>query len=149
MFIALVMLSSHLVLWCPLLLPSIFPESGTFPMSLLFATNDQNTGASASAWALPLNIQGWSSIRLTGLISLLSKGLSGVFFSTTVWRHWFFGILPPYYLNIPLNGFLSHCSFVVIHCLPEWLSLRWLKNTRNLGFYGRLPFTNQIPKICR
>ena len=38
--------------------------------------------------------QGWFPLRLTGLISLLSKGLSGVFFSTTVQRHQFFGILP-------------------------------------------------------
>ena len=41
-----------------------------------------------------LMIQGWSPLRLIGLISLLSKGLSGVFSSTTVWRHQFFGILP-------------------------------------------------------
>ena len=43
---------------------------------------------------LPVNIQDWSPLRLTGLISLLSKGLSGVFSSTTVWRHQFFGALP-------------------------------------------------------
>ena len=41
-----------------------------------------------------MNIQGWSPLRSTGLISLLFKGLSGVFSSTTVWRHQFFGILP-------------------------------------------------------
>ena len=124
-----------------------FPESGTFPMSLLFVSHDQNTGASASAWVLPVNIQGWSPLRVTGLISLLSKGLWGVFFSTTVRKHKFFGILPSFYLNIPLNGFLSHCSFIVILCLPEWLFFRWLKNTRNSVFHCRLPFMNQIPKI--
>ena len=43
-----------------------------------------------------MNIQGWSPLRLTGLIPLLSKGLSGVFSSTTVKRHQFFGILPLY-----------------------------------------------------
>ena len=73
--------------------PSV-PASGTFPMSHLFALDDQNTGASASASVLPVNIQGWSPLRLTGLISLLYKGLSGVFFSTTVWRHQFFDALP-------------------------------------------------------
>ena len=56
-----------------------FPASGTFPMSHLFTSDDQNTGASASASVLPVNIQGWSSSWLTGLISLLSKGLSRVF----------------------------------------------------------------------
>ena len=72
--------------------PQSFPASGIFPMSWLFAPDDQNTGASASV--LPVNIQGWSPLRLTGLISLLSKGLSGVFSSTTVRRHQFFGVLP-------------------------------------------------------
>ena len=93
MFIASVMPSSHLILWCPLLLlPSIFLSIRTFPMSRLFASNNQNPGASASA--LPVNIQGWSPLRLTSLISLLSKGLSRVFSNTTVQKHQFFGILP-------------------------------------------------------
>ena len=47
-----------------------------------------------SASVLPVNIQGWSPFRLTGLISLLSEGLSGAFSSTTVWRHQFFGARP-------------------------------------------------------
>ena len=66
--------------------PQSFPASGTFPKSCLFASGDQNTEASASASAsvFLVNIQGWSPLRLTGLISLLSKGLSGVFSSTTV-----------------------------------------------------------------
>ena len=71
-----------------------FPASGNFPMSQLFAPDDQNTGASASASVLPTNIHGWFPLRLTGLISLLSTGLSGVFSSTMVWRHQFFGALP-------------------------------------------------------
>ena len=41
-----------------------------------------------------MSIQGWFPFRLTGLISSLSKGLSGVFSGTTVWRHQFFGALP-------------------------------------------------------
>ena len=72
--------------------PQSLPPSESFPVSQLLASDDQNTGASASV--LPLNIQGWSPLRLTGLIPLQSKGLSGVFSSTTVWRHQFFGILP-------------------------------------------------------
>ena len=71
-----------------------FSSSGTFLMSRRFASDDQNTGASASALVLPETIQGWSPLRLTGLISLLSKGLSGIFSSTTVQRHQFFGVLP-------------------------------------------------------
>ena len=72
--------------------PRSFPASGTFSTSCLFLSDDQNTGASASV--LPVNIQGWSPLRLTDLICLQSKGLSGVFSNTTVQRHQFFGILP-------------------------------------------------------
>ena len=95
-FIALVMPSSHLILWCPLLLPSVFSAWGTFPVSWLFTLGDQNTGASASSSAsvFPVSIQGWFGLRVTGLISLLFKGLSGVFSSTTVQRHQLFGTLP-------------------------------------------------------
>jgi len=58
MSMASVMPSSHLIFWCPLLLlPSIFPASGTFLMSCLFTSDDQNTRASASASVLPTNIQ--------------------------------------------------------------------------------------------
>ena len=52
-----------------------FPASESFSMSRLFPY----TGASALASVLSMSIQGWLPWRLTGLISLLSKGLSGVF----------------------------------------------------------------------
>jgi len=74
--------------------PQSFPGSGTFPVSQLFVSGDQSIGASASASVLPVSIQGWFPLRLTGLISLLSKGFSRVFSSTTVQGHQFFGILP-------------------------------------------------------
>ena len=74
--------------------PQSFPAAGTFPMSWLFTSGDQNTGASASASVLLVNIQAWFHLRLIVLISLLSKELSGVFSSTTVQRHQFFGFLP-------------------------------------------------------
>ena len=63
--------------------PHSFPASGIFPMSQLFTSDDQNTAVSTSASVLSMNIQGWFPLRLTGLISLLPKGLSGVFSSTT------------------------------------------------------------------
>ena len=70
-----------------------FPASGSFPVSQFFASGGQSSGASASASAsiLPTNIQDWFPLWLTGLISLQSKGLSRVFFNTTVQKHWFFG----------------------------------------------------------
>ena len=58
--------------------PQSFSASGSFQVSQLFASGDQSIGASASASVLPVNIQGWFSSGLTGLISLLSKGLSSV-----------------------------------------------------------------------
>ena len=59
-----------------------FPASGSFPMSQLFASGGQSVGVSASASILPMNIQDWFPLGLTGLISSLSKGLSRVFSST-------------------------------------------------------------------
>ena len=71
-----------------------FPASGSFPMSQLFISGGQSIGTSASASVLPMNIQGWFPLGLTGLISLLSKGLSRVFSSTTTWKYQFFGAQP-------------------------------------------------------
>ena len=71
-----------------------FPASGSFPMSWLFASGGQSIGASASALVLPMNIQGWFPLRLTGWISLQSKELSRLFSSTAVWKHQFCGAQP-------------------------------------------------------
>ena len=68
-----------------------FPASRSFPKSQLFTSGGQSIGVSASALLLPMNIQGWFPLGLTGLISLQSKGLSRVFPNTTVQRHQFFG----------------------------------------------------------
>ena len=91
MSIELVMLSNHLILCHLLLLPSIFPASGSFPMSQLFASGCQSIEASASALDFPMTIQDWFPLGLTGLISLESIGLSRVFCSITVQKHQFFG----------------------------------------------------------
>ena len=61
--------------------PQCFPASGSFPVNQFFASGDWSIRASASVF--PMNIQGWFSLGLIGLISLLSKGL---FPSTTVWK---------------------------------------------------------------
>ena len=67
------------------------PASKSFPMSQLFAWGGQSIGASASTSVLPKNTQDWSPLEWTGWISLQSKGLSRVFFNTTVQKHQFFG----------------------------------------------------------
>ena len=67
------------------------PASEPFPMNRFFASGGQGIGVSASAPVLIVNIHGWVPLGLTGLISLLSKGLLGVFSSTTIQKHQFFG----------------------------------------------------------
>ena len=67
-----------------------FPASGSFQMSQFFASGGQSIGVSASVSVLPMNTQDWSPLGWTGWISLLSKGLSRVFFNTTVQKHRFF-----------------------------------------------------------
>ena len=66
-----------------------FPASGFFIMSWLFTSGGQRIGALASESGLPMNIQDWFPLGLTGLISLQSKGLSRVFSNTTVQKHQF------------------------------------------------------------
>ena len=99
MSIESVMPFSHLILCYPLLFPQSFSVSVSFPVSWLFASGFQNTGASASASVLPVNIQGWLPLGLTGLISLLIKELWRVLSSTTVWKHQFFGAQPSLWPN--------------------------------------------------
>ena len=69
----------------------LFPASGSFLMSQVFASGGQSSGASASASVFPMNIQDWFPLGLTGLISLKSKELSRVFSNTIVQKHQFFG----------------------------------------------------------
>ena len=84
------MLFNHLILrHPPLLCLQSFPASGSFPVSWLFTSSGQSTGASPSVF--PMNVQGWFPLGLTGLIALLSKGLRRVFSSTTIQKHQFFG----------------------------------------------------------
>ena len=83
--------------------PQSFPASGSFPLSRLFSSGDQSIGASASV--LPVNIQGWFPLGWTGLISLLSKGLSTIF-SSTIQKHQFFGVQPSLWSNSYIHTWL-------------------------------------------
>ena len=87
----LIMPSNHLILCHPLLLLcSIFPSIRVSSNESTLVSGGQSTGASGSASVLPMNIQGWFPLGLTGLIFLQSKGLSRVLSSTTVQKHQFF-----------------------------------------------------------
>ena len=83
---------NHLILYCPLLLLTlIFPIIRVFYKKSVLHIRWPLFGASASASVLPVNIQDWFILGLTGLISLLSKGLSRVFSSPTVRKYQLFG----------------------------------------------------------
>ena len=68
-----------------------FPASGSFPLSQFFTSGGQSIGVSASTSVLPIYIQDWFPLGLTGWISLQFKRLSRVFSNTTVQKHQFFG----------------------------------------------------------
>ena len=98
MSIESVMPSNHLIFCRPLpLLPSIFPSIRVFSSeSALWIRWPKDWNFTFSIqWVrtdIPMNIQDWFCLGLIGLISLLSKGLSRVFSSTTVQKQQFFGV---------------------------------------------------------
>ena len=105
-FVKLLMLFNQPLLWPPLLLlPSTFPSIRICSMSQFFTSGGQNIGLSVSS-GLPVNIQGWFPLGYAGLISLQSKGLSRVFFRTTVRKHQFFGSQPSLRSNSHIHTWL-------------------------------------------
>ena len=86
--------------------PQSFPASGSFPVNRRFTSGGWSIGASTSASELPMNIQGWSPLGWTGLVSLLSKGLSRIFSSTIIRKHQLFGALPSLWSNSHLHTWL-------------------------------------------
>ena len=101
-----------------------FPASGSFQMNQFFAWGGQSIRVSASTSVLLMSIQGWFPLRLTGLISLQSRGPSRVFSSSTIQRHQFFGVLPSlessshnhtWSLYGPLSA--EWCRHFSTHCL--------------------------------
>ena len=138
------MLSNHLILcWCLLLLCSIFSKIRVSPLSWLFTSGGKSIGASASTSVLPVNIQCWFPLGLTGFISLQCKGLSRVFTSTTIQKHRFFGTHPSSWFNShihtrPLEKPLPNGKSTT--GLPWWLSGKestW--NAEDTGDLGSIP----------
>ena len=76
---------------------NLFQHQGLFQWVSSLALGGQSIGASASV--LPMNVHGWFPLGLTALISLLPKGLSKVFSTTTIWKHQFFGAQPSLWSN--------------------------------------------------
>ena len=89
-------------------------HQGFFPANWLFTSGDQSIGASASASALPMNIQDCFPLGLTSLISSLSKGLSRVFFTMTIWKHQF----------LTLSLFYGSCASIYGYWKSNTLTLQ-------------------------
>ena len=123
----LMMPSNHLILCHSLLfLLSIFPSIRVFPNESA-TSGGQSIGVSASASVLSMNILGWSPLGLSGLISLLFKGLSGVFSITSVWKHQFFIVQTSLWPN-------SHISTWLLEKTKLWLFGPLLAKLMSLPF---------------
>ena len=108
-----------------------FPASGSFTMGRLFASGGSSFGTSASASVLPMHIQGWFLLRLTGLISLQSKGLSRVFSSTTVWKHQFFSSQ----LSIRFNSHI--CTWLLENHSFDYMDCCWRSDVSAFQYPSR------------
>ena len=127
--------------WCPPTISSSvipfssflqsFLESGSFLVSQFFTSGGQRIGASASV--LPMNIQDWFPLGLTGLIYLQSKELSRIFSNTTVQKHQFFCIQPSLWFS----------TYIHKTGLPWWL--RGLSVWLQCGRPGFDPWVGKIP----
>ena len=136
------MLSNHLIFCCLLLLClQSFPALGSFSMSRLLTSGGQSIGASASI--LPMNIQDLFPLRLTGLVSLLSKGLWRVFFRTTIQRHQFFGAQPSLWSSFYIHTWLMEKSLLLFTHSVMSDSL-WPYGLQ----HARLPCPSVSPRAC-
>ena len=91
MFITLVMPSSHLILWCPLLLPLIFPSIRNYSNELSVYIRWPKYWSFSYSIHLSSEYSGLISLKIYWFDLLV---LQGILSSTTVWRHQWFGILP-------------------------------------------------------
>ena len=116
-------LSDHLIPCYPFpfCLQSLL-ASESFPMSWLFILSGQSIGVSSSASVLPVNIQGWFPLGLNGLISLLSKGLSRAFSSTTIQKPQFFSSQPSLWSNSHIHTWLLEKPLLWLYgpLLAKW-----------------------------
>ena len=83
-----------------------FSASGSFPTSHLLASGGQSTGGPAVASVLPVNIQVWLPLELTGLTSWQARGLSRVFSGTTIRKHQFFSTQSSLWSNSHIHTWL-------------------------------------------
>ena len=102
--------------WCYLTISSFAtPSSGSFPMRQVFASGSQSIEALALTSVLPMNIQVWFPLGLTGLISVQPNGLSTVFSSTTIQKHQFFSAQPSLWSNSHIHTWLLEKLWLLLY----------------------------------
>ena len=93
-------------------------------MSQFFTSGDQTIGASVSASVLPVNLQDWFPLGLTGWLSLQSKGLSRVFSRTTVQKHQFFDTQPSLWSTSHIcNDYWKSIALTILTFVGKVMSL--------------------------
>ena len=132
------------------------PGSGSIPVSQFFAWGGQSIGASPSASVLPMNIQDWYPLGLTGLISLQAKGLSKgcphhhSSKASILWRSAFFMVqlLHPYMTpgkTTALNRwtFVSNVVLLIFNMLSR-LVIAFLPKSKCLNFMAAVPINSDF-----
>ena len=127
MSIESVMPSNHLILCHPLLLPSVCPSIRVCSNESVLGIRWPKYWSFSFSISLPMNIQGGFPFGLTSLISLLSKGLSKVFSSTTIGKHQFFGAQPSLRST-------SHIYTFLVAQMVKCLSTMQETRVRSLGW---------------
>ena len=132
MWIESVMPSNHLILcWSLLILPSIFPSIRVFSSELALCIRGPKYWSFSFSISPSKEYSGRCPLRLTGLISLLSKGLSRVFSRPTVWKHQFLGTQPSLWYNSHICTSLQKPQLWVDRTLSAkwclWIIICWLE----------------------
>ena len=125
--------------------PQSLPASGSFPVCQLFASGGQSIETSATASVLPMNIQGWFPLGLTGLISFQCKGLSRVFSSSKASILWHSAFLiiqvshpymtPGKTIALIIQTFVGKAMLYFLICSLGW-SLFFFQGASIFSFHG-------------
>ena len=128
-----------------------FPASGSFQMRQFFASGGQIIRVSASASVLPVNIQDWFPLGMTGLISLHSKALSRVFSNTTVQKYQFFSTHISIHDDWKKHSFVSKVMSLFFNMLSKFV-IAFLSRGKYLNFMAAVTVYSDLgaqeEKIC-
>ena len=142
--IELMIPSNRLILCCPLLSPSVLPRIRVFSNEVTLHIRWPNIRASASASVLPMNTQGWSPLGWTGWISLLCKGLSWVFSSTTIRKNQFLSNQPSLWSNSHIYPYMTAGKTIA---LTTWTFVCKAVSLILLCYLGLLWFSFQAANV--